>query len=551
MSRVLRAFLAVAAGVAIAITVVTPAQAATVETIEVSASLSPEGVLDVTQSLILSGSGLETWSQDLPTRLTRDGKRYTFDVIDIAVKANGAPIDFTVSDSATAKTVTFSTAAGGEFVLSYRVEGVTTAAAEEMVKFSWPMVVGASADITRVSGKLILPFGAVNNDCQTGVVGGLVNCTAFSAGMSGDSSLTFQQRPLNVGSGVYLEVTFGPGTMVITENVTLVWTLGNAFTPGAIQLVITALLLLCGGLGLFLGWRRVTFAGNKVQVDPVAEFVTDANGSLVFKTDPVARPGLVGTLADSQVDPCDILGAILDLAVRGHLRITELKTAGYEASDWKFTRREGADELMPYEVQLLDILTQDGLTVDEMGDAVVGAIPSVQDAIYQQVMEAGWFSRLPSQKAKSVLWAWIGVGVAAVATIALTVFTTFALVGIALLGVAVVGLIIAQQAPHWTAKGAAIYGSLHGLAAQLQVDRRAEIADEEKYVEISKVLPYAVVLGGWDEWVDALATADDDPDPDPEDLDWYHAPEDWNLSDLPHSLDAFITVVTGRLFARL
>jgi hypothetical protein len=41
-----------------------------------------------------------------------------------------------------------------------------------------------------------------------------------------------------------------------------------------------------------------------------------------------------------------------------------------------------------------------------------------------------------------------------------------------------------------------------------------------------------------------------DADADPEDLDWYHAPGDWHLSSLPQSLDAFITVVTGRLFAR-
>ena len=63
-------------------------------------------------------------------------------------------------------------------------------------------------------------------------------------------------------------------------------------------------------------------------------------------------------------------------------------------------------------------------------------------------------------------------------------------------------------------------------------------------------LPYAVVLGGWERWLQALVASDDDGDADPEDLSWYHAPADWHLAELPASLDAFATTVRGRLFAR-
>ena len=44
--------------------------------------------------------------------------------------------------------------------------------------------------------------------------------------------------------------------------------------------------------------------------------------------------------------------------------------------------------------------------------------------------------------------------------------------------------------------------------------------------EISEVLPYAVVLGGADRWLDALVTADDDEEPRILPIcRWYHGPD--------------------------
>jgi hypothetical protein len=63
-------------------------------------------------------------------------------------------------------------------------------------------------------------------------------------------------------------------------------------------------------------------------------------------------------------------------------------------------------------------------------------------------------------------------------------------------------------------------------------------------------LPYSIVLGGWDRWLDALVAADAAEVVDATELDWYHGPDGWELQDLPACLGAFITVVTGRLFAR-
>ena len=51
----------------------------------------------------------------------------------------------------------------------------------------------------------------------------------------------------------------------------------------------------------------------------------------------------------------DVTATLLDLAVRGHLRITELpRESAHAATDWTFVRRESTDKLLDYEHTLLD-----------------------------------------------------------------------------------------------------------------------------------------------------------------------------------------------------
>jgi len=138
----------------------------------------------------------------------------------------------------------------------------------------------------------------------------------------------------------------------------------------------------------------------------------------------------------------------------------------------------------------------------------------------------------------------------AVAVAALLVaFTTWGLVGLALVAVALVGVWIVQDDPPVTKRGAAVLAGLGAWAAQLH-SAPTTLAPERAMEDASRILPYAIVLGGWDRWLAALVAADQDKTPDPTDLAWYHAPDDWHLSELPESLAAFITIVTGRLFAR-
>jgi hypothetical protein len=261
---------------------------------------------------------------------------------------------------------------------------------------------------------------------------------------------------------------------------------------------------------------------------------------------------MAGTLIDQSVDPSDVLATVLDLAVRGHVRITELPRANESAvPDWTLTRREAEEPLEDFEAQLLDAVAPAGgaTKVSQLGDAITPAIARVQDSLYQRVVKEGWFARHPAAPNPWVRVALGALALAVVATFLLAWLTTWGLLGLAAVAVALIGLLVAQESPLVTAKGGATLAGLGQLAADLHSAPTA-LPPGGEYRAASAILPYAIVLGGWDRWLGALVAGDTDAEADPEDLPWYHAPGTWHLQDLPVSLDAFITVVTGRLFTR-
>ena len=111
-------------------------------------------------------------------------------------------------------------------------------------------------------------------------------------------------------------------------------------------------------------------------------------------------------------------------------------------------------------------------------------------------------------------------------------------------------MFVAQEMPARTAKGAALLAGLGALRSDLMSHPTNQMPPGSELREISEVLPYAIVLGGTDRWLDAIVAADDDDCRTRRICIWYHGPEDWHLRDLPDSLKNFVTTVSGSLFAR-
>jgi hypothetical protein len=267
------------------------------------------------------------------------------------------------------------------------------------------------------------------------------------------------------------------------------------------------------------------------------------------------RPGEVGTLADERVDPVDVTATLLDLAVRGHLRITELpKASPHAPTDWTFARLQSSDPLLAYEHTLLDAVAPvqgDPVQVSNLAGSVGAVIGTVQSELYDEVVSRGWFAGRPD--ATRNRWArlgWIGLALAVLVTVALAAFTSFGLTGLALIALMLGVVLVAQEMPARTAKGTGVLRGLDVLRGSLLTQPVDTLPTGQGYVQLSSLLPYAIVLGGKDRWLQAVADSDDDDTPDSTDLSWYHGPDGWRLADLPASLANFVTTVQGTLFSR-
>jgi uncharacterized protein (TIGR04222 family) len=297
-------------------------------------------------------------------------------------------------------------------------------------------------------------------------------------------------------------------------------------------------------------------ASTDGQVSKAGEFVPTGAGQSEFRVVEDIRPGHVGTVADERVDPIDVTATLVDLAVRGHLRITELpRPSEFARTDWELTRvsNPNANGLRPFESQLLDGIAPPGssVKVSELPGRVHESIGGVQNALYDEVVSKGWYERRPdATRSRFTQLALSALIVSVVITGILAAFTTYGLVGLTLVVLSLGLIFVAQELPSRTTKGAALLGGLRALRSDLLSHPTNQMPPGHELREISEVLPYAIVLGGTDRWLDALVAADTNENPDPEVLPWYSGPENWHLRDLPDSMKNFVTTVEGSLFSR-
>ncbi|QXT63343.1 DUF2207 family protein [Tessaracoccus palaemonis] len=517
-------------------------------------AVAADGTLAVTQTLTFPAAPGEI-VQVLPTsaEVDSDGTR-RFVITDVAVEPDAATV--ATSDVPGGIEVRIASDTADPLTLSYTVAGATSAgrdASGDLTVVAWPVLSGLSVGVGSVTGTVTGPAVAQLIDCQSGPVGSVGKCALTSTGTVDSADATFQDGARVAGEQVVLTVGYPATHVAVTEDLVHRWSLDRAFTPGLPQTLAALAVALVGGAALWLLHRRTGVDEADGASSAVALFTPVGDGEAVLRPVEGVRPGHVGTLADETVDPVDITATLIDLAVRGHLRIVELPRTAHGATDWRLERRAGEDETAAFETRLLEAVAPVGgsALVSKLPAAVSGALPEVRDALYDDVVRRGWFASRPDSTRST--WRRIGVAALAVAVLAaalLIAFTSLGLLALVLLGLGAATLWLADQMPRRTAKGTAALSGLRTLAGQMATVPTRQLPRGRELEEASRVLGYAVVLGGTGRWLAALVEFDADQTPDPTALDWYHAPDTWHLRDLPSSLAQFITTVQGLLISR-
>jgi hypothetical protein len=277
------------------------------------------------------------------------------------------------------------------------------------------------------------------------------------------------------------------------------------------------------------------------------------------------RPGQIGTLVDERADVIDVTATIVDLAVRGHLLIEEEDRAVTGRLDWALRKldRQGPDDLLKYERLLLEALFTDpggkpreSVKLSELGGTFATQLARVRSAMYDDVVEQGWFARRPDTVRSRWTIAGTVLTVLGVAgTIALALTTDLALVGLAVI---IAGAALAyggQYMPAKTARGSTVLAHTIGFRAFLE---RGELPDgaappdgdrigaRQRIALFSRFLPYAVVFDVVPKWAKTVEDAGERAE-GADNLYWYEGPAEWDLSKFAESMRTFTLATSGSI----
>ena len=531
-----------------------PAHAVTeVESYLVDARIDADGTLHVDATITPTGGPGELVQRFATTLPTSEAREFRFTLDDVRASASGTDVPVEVATDGAYRVVTIPVD-DAPVVLSYSVRGAAIETADTTT-VTWRLLQGLNLPVRTFEATVAVPGPFTMVDCAAGAPGAPGACGWYAGGTHDNPTPTFHDGPRGAGEVVQVVVRFPRDAVASNQDVVQRWSLDRAFSLAPVPLAVAAGLAALGLAGLWL-LRRRFLSDAEADATPtiVGTFRPVGAGHSAFEVGEGVRPGQIGTLVDGTVDPVDVTATVVDLAVHGHLLIRELPhRSAYARAEWGFERRDSDRPLRPYERTLLDaIAPADGSgCCANLGPHVGEVLPTVQSQLYDDVVERGWFSRRPDATRSALTrLGWGLLVAAAVVALALVAFTTFGVAGLVLVALAAGFGLVAQDTPARTKAGAGVLAGLGLLRGHLLTQPVEEMPPGQEVHELSEVLPYAIVLGGADRWLDGLAATDRDDTPDETELDWYHGPEGWHLADLPDSLRNFITTVEGSLLQR-
>jgi uncharacterized protein (TIGR04222 family) len=441
--------------------------------------------------------------------------------------------------------------------ISYRVRAALNAFADhdELV---WNAIGPEwSVPIDRASATVHAPADVQRVLCASGPFGSTAPCD--TATFSG-STAEFAKAPLAPFEGMTFTVAIPKGAVVPSPKPILEerFNFASAFrvTPatGGIAGAMLGVLLLTV---IFLVWkfgRDRRYAGSAVDAaygkdggPEVSAPLHEGETPVEFEPPEDLRPGELGTLVDFDAGPLDVTATIIDLAVRGYLRIEEVDKAWYQFKhDWKLTKIEKEGQLRQYERSLYSGLFRDGdeVKLSDLRNTFAARMSKVREQLMDDAMVKGWFTRKPGTV--KLLWGILGILVLA-AGVALTILlaaeTHAALIGVPIIIGGILLLIAARWMPKRTAKGYAVLRHTLGFKRFIDESEKHRAQFAERANIFSEYLPYAVVFGATDKWAKAFADLGQEPDTS----SWYVSHHAFNYAVFSSAIDGFATTSAGTL----
>jgi hypothetical protein len=558
-------------GVGFAVTFAAPASAQSgtekIDHYVFDAVVEDDGDLVVTERITYDFGTVEHHGifRDIPTRLRYDGKYdRVYPLRDVEVSSPDAPDDVSREDGGGGttrlrigdpdRTIT----GVHEYTIRYRLEGALNPFPEH-IELYWNAI-GAQWEvpIDDAVATVRTPTGIQEVTCFAGPEHSTTTC---DSGTFEGRDARFTQARLAPFEALTFVVSLPPNSVTATGPILKErWTPDRAFSRTAGPLTATGVLL-----GVVLGalvtvmWRvgrdrraiggvvDAAFAEAGATEERVPLFGRDET-PVEYEPPEKLRPGQLGTLIDERANPLDVTATIVDLGVRGYLRIEEIEKAHWWSKvDWRFVKLREGDDLLHYERLLFDgiFAAGDEVELSDLKNKFAARLQKVEKALYDDSIERGWFAGRPDRVRAIWLAAGIGTAVAGIGlTVLLAARTHWGLVPLPLI---VGGLLLAAlsgRMPHRTPKGTGVLMRTLGFKRFIDESERDRAQFAEKQHLFTEYLPYAVVFGATEKWAKAFAGLDGEL---PDQSSWYVSNHPFTFTSFSHSMDGFATTSAGTI----
>ncbi|MEO8724491.1 MAG: DUF2207 domain-containing protein [Acidobacteriaceae bacterium] len=231
-----------------------------------------------------------------------------------------------------------------------------------------------------------------------------------------------------------------------------------------------------------------------------------------YEPPPGMSPAECGTLVDDTTDPRDVTSTLIDLAVRGYLKIHEISTKHLLSTsrDYQLELLKQPDaSLAPYEQMMLNNIFSSGQTVlvSELRNRFYVVVPKIKESIMAELDRKGMYAVDPQQ---AFGYLFLGAAIAAAPFLIAVFFfgANFLRSGLWLVGAAVVAAIImfffARHLSATTLQGAKTKAQVLGLREfmkRVDEDRLKRMPPDT----FEKYLAYAMALGVEQHWAKAFS----------------------------------------------
>ena len=486
--------------------------------------------------------------RDLPVRFRYDDRYdrvYPVHVLEVS-GSPGTPDQYKVEDAGASLRIRIGdpdrTISGRhDYTIVYRVEGALNGFADHDELYWNAIGTQWEVPIQDASVKVRAPAAIGRVACYVGPVGSIRLCA--SSGVDGRTA-SFATTGLGPYEGLTVVVGLPAGVVaaprpILDER----WSLARAFsaTPGSLAVAGGVLLAVLVVLGWLLGMTGRDRRPGGAPAPVVGAMVESAPPEGI-------RPAQAGLLVDEVVNPVALSATLVDLAVRGYLRIEELPDHPGRGPDWQLVELKAADEgLLGYERMLLGGLfaSRRIALLSDLKQHFYDKFEGARLWLYRDAVQRQWFTDQPDMVRRR----WVDRGqaltVVGAALLGLLLWLThFGLAAIPILLAGPVLIVGARWMPFRTPVGAGLLRRVTGFRTYLEtagVDRAspAQAADQ-----FSAYLPYAIVFGLTEQWTRTFELVGA-----PSQTPWYEGREPSSPDRFPSRIDEFASSSAATLRA--